>query len=78
MTTLKWAILSEDADRTLENQLTFSAEKVRRFYDSLSEDERKSLDVALDYIKSVPFEHGDIITKRLMPTVMVYTYDDGS
>ena len=61
----------------MDNQLTFSAEKVRLFYDSLSEAERESLDIALDYIKSVPFEHGGIITRRLMSPVMVYTYDDG-
>ena len=39
--------------------------------------ERASVDAALDYIRDFPFEHGDIITKRLLPPVVVYEYTDG-
>lgn len=31
---------------------------------------------ALRYILEMPFEHGDTITRRMMPPVMLYTYHD--
>ncbi len=35
------------------------------------------MDAALEYIRDFPFEHGDIIAKRLLPPVVVYEYTDG-
>ena len=35
------------------------------------------MDAALEYIRDFPFEHGDIIAKRLLPPVVVYEYIDG-
>ncbi len=46
------------------------------FYNSLNPEERRSLDVALEYIRDVPFEHGGIITKRFMSPLMIYVYED--
>jgi hypothetical protein len=60
----------------LLNSLSLSYPVVE-FYRSLNPIRRASLDKAFDYIRDVPFEHGDIITRRLLPPVMVYTYNDG-
>ena len=49
-----------------------------RLYPSLTGEERLAIDDALDYIRDFPFEHGDVITKRLLPPVMVYEYADGN
>ena len=35
------------------------------------------MDLALDYIKDVPFPHGEVVTARQMPPVTVYEYNDG-
>ena len=54
-----------------------SAGKARAFIDSLDNLSRQSLYEALGYIQDIPFEHGNIITRKMMPPVMVYTYNDG-
>ena len=36
------------------------------------------MEEAFRYIVEMPFEHGDTITRRLMPPVMLYTYRDES
>ena len=54
-----------------------SAGKARAFIDSLDNPSRQSLYEALGYIQDAPFEHGNIITRKMMPPVVVYTYDDG-
>ena len=48
-----------------------------RFYASLRGEARASVDAALEYIRDLPFENGDIIAKRLLPPVVVYEYTDG-
>ena len=58
------------------NSLSLSCPVVE-FYRSLNPIRRASLDGAFEYIRDVPFEHGDIITSRLLAPVMVYTYNDG-
>ena len=60
----------------MPNRLSLSYPVVE-FYRSLNPIRRASLDKAFDYIRDVPFEHGDIITRRLLLPVMVYTYNDG-
>ena len=60
----------------MPNRLSLSCPVVE-FYRSLNPIRQASLDKAFDYIRDVPFEHGDTVTKRFMPPVMVYTYNDG-
>ena len=60
----------------MPNRLSLSS-PADKFYRSLNPRDRATLDKVLDYIRDVPFPHGDIITVRYMPPVMVYTYDDG-
>ena len=37
---------------------------------------RNSLETALDYIRDIPFPHGDTIVSVSMPPVTVYYYND--
>ena len=37
---------------------------------------RASLKEALHYIRDVPFEHGHMVTRRMMEPVMMYMYND--
>ena len=60
----------------MPNRLSLSCPVVE-FYRSLNPIRQASLDKAFDYIRDVPFEHGDIVTSRFMSPVMVYTYNDG-
>ena len=61
----------------MANRLSFGrGSPALAFYNSLGPEERTSLDAALDYIRDAPFEHGDLITKRFMPPVIVYVYRD--
>ena len=46
------------------------------FYASLGVGDRDSLDAVLEYIRDVPFPHGDTVTKRLMTPHLVYVFDD--
>lgn len=63
----------------MRNRLTFSSGgPAARLYRSLDPDTRSSLDSALDYIRDVPYPHGEVITTRHMPPVTVYEYNDGT
>ena len=61
----------------MPNRIQFSASgNAIAFYKALPPQKRQSLDTVLDYIRDVPFEHGDLITKRSAPPVVIYTYTD--
>ena len=61
----------------MPNHIQFSTSgNAVEFYKALPSQKRQSLDTALDYIRDVPFEHGDLITKRSAPPVVIYTYTD--
>ena len=61
----------------MPNRLTISeGSPAHRLYTSLTPEARVSLDAALDYIRDAPFPHGDLITARLLPPVVVYEYRD--
>ena len=61
----------------MPNRIQFSTSgKAVEFYKSLPYQKRQSRDTTLDYIRDVPFEHGDIITKRFASPVVIYTYTD--
>ena len=66
-----------NCEKRLPNRLSISEDSpAHRLYTSLAPDARVSLDAALDYIRDAPFEHGDLITARLLPPVVVYEYRD--
>ena len=59
------------------NRLSFTeGSPAPELYASLKAEERASLDEVLEYIRDVPFPHGDTITKRLMTPHLVYVFDD--
>ena len=61
----------------MPNQIQFSVGgNARPFYLSLDPKQRRSLDRVLDYIRDFPFEHGDVVTKRYTPPVVLYIYAD--
>ena len=61
----------------MPNSLSFTeGSPAAAFYASLGAEERASLDAALEYVRDVPFPHGDIITKRIMAPHLVYVFDD--
>ena len=47
-----------------------------QFYRSLSPHQQEELRDALDYIRDVPFEHGDTIVKRVVDSEFIYLYED--
>ena len=61
----------------MPNRLSFTeGSQASEFYASLGLKDRDSLDAALEYVRDVPFPHGDTITKRLMTPHLVYVFDD--
>ena len=61
----------------MPNQLVFSeGSSADETYRSLDQEARRSLDSALDYIKDMPFPHGDTIVSVAMSPVVVYYYND--
>lgn len=61
----------------MPNRLSFTeSSHASEFYAFLGVEERASLDAVLEYIRDVPFPHGDTITKRLMTPHLVYVFDD--
>ena len=61
----------------MANQLNLSSSgNARVFINSLDSESRALLEEAFRYIVEMPFEHGDTITRRMMPPVMLDTYHD--
>ena len=61
----------------MPNRLRISRNgKATQFYRSLNEEERLSLDEALDYIRDVPFPHGNTIVRRSRPPAFIYYFSD--
>lgn len=61
----------------MPNRLSFTeGSHASEFYASLRAEDRDSLDAVLEYIRDVPFPHGDTVTKRLMAPHLVYVFDD--
>ena len=61
----------------MPNRLSFTeGSHASEFYASLRVEGRDSLDAVLEYIRDVPFPHGDTVTKRLMTPHLVYVFDD--
>ena len=61
----------------MPNHLVFSkGSPAEDTYLSLGQQARNSLDSVLDYIRDMPFPHGDTIVSVFMPPVVVYYYND--
>ena len=60
------------------NRLRFSSSgNTIPFYAALTAEERRSINRAFDYIQDFPYEHGNVITRKLADPVTWYEFDDG-
>ena len=60
------------------NRLSFSSSgNTIPFYAALTVEERRSINRAFDYIQDFPYEHGDVITRKLADPITWYEFDDG-
>lgn len=60
------------------NRLSFSSSgNPIPFYAALTAEERRSINRAFDYTQDFPYEHGDVIIRKLADPITWYEFDDG-